>query len=141
MRAIKFIAIHCTATPQNAKIANIQNYWKSQLGWKSPGYHKIIEPNGNVVTLAPDTAVCNGVAGYNSVALHVSYIGGVDAKNNPSDNRTEAQKIALLKVVADWKKLYPGAVVQGHKDFPGVKKACPSFDAKAWWKCAAGGSK
>jgi N-acetylmuramoyl-L-alanine amidase len=30
--------------------------------------------------------------------------------------------------------LYPNAVVQGHRDFPKVTKACPSFDAKAWAK-------
>lgn len=139
MRAIKYIVIHCTATPQTAKVSSIQNYWKTQLGWKSPGYHKVIVPNGTIIVLAPDTAICNGVAGHNSDSLHVSYIGGVDANNKPLDNRTEDQKLALLQVVSEWKKKYPNAIVQGHRDFPGVAKACPSFDARAWWKCAIGG--
>lgn len=139
MRAIKYIVVHTTATPQTAKISSIQNYWKTQLGWKSPGYHKIIEPNGKVVTLSADSAPTNGVAGYNSNSLHVSYIGGVDAKGKPVDNRTEAQKLALLKVVAEWKEKYPGAIVQGHRDFltPGKPgwKDCPCFDVKSWVKC------
>lgn len=138
MRNIKYIVVHCTATPQTAKVSSIQNYWKTQLGWKSPGYHKIIEPDGLVRTLAQDETICNGVAGFNSVALHVSYIGGVDAKGRGLDNRTEAQKLALLQVVADWKKKYPNAIVQGHRDFPNVHKECPSFNAKEWWQCAAG---
>jgi hypothetical protein len=33
-------------------------------------------------------------------------------------------------VLHEWKRKYPDAVIQGHKDFPNVNKACPSFDAK-----------
>lgn len=29
---------------------------------------------------------------------------------------------------------YPRAVVQGHRDFPDVAKACPCFDVRAWLK-------
>lgn len=94
------------------------------------GYHVIIEANGNIVRLAPDTAVCNGVGGHNANSLHVSYIGGIDARGVPKDTRTEAQKASLLKVLTEWKQKYPRAVIQGHKDFPNVRKACPSFDAK-----------
>jgi N-acetylmuramoyl-L-alanine amidase len=136
MRAVKYIVLHCTATAQTAKVSSIQNYWRNELKWKSPGYHKIIEANGNVVTLAPDSAVCNGVAGYNSVSLHVSYIGGIDAKGKATDNRTPEQIAAMIKIIAEWKKIYPGAVIQGHRDFPNVRKDCPSFDTKSWIKCA-----
>ena len=133
-RAITNIVIHTTATAQSAKVESITSYWRNSLGWKSPGYHKIIEANGNVVTLAPDEAVTNGVAGYNSNSLHVSYIGGIDSKGGAIDNRTEAQKKAMAAVVAAWKVKYPNAMVLGHRDFPNVRKACPCFDAKPWWK-------
>lgn len=129
MRQIKFIVVHCTATPQNATISSIQKYWRENLGWESPGYHKIIEADGKVTTLATDDKVCNGVAGFNSVSLHVSYIGGVQG-SLAKDNRTEGQKQALLQVLKEWKAKYPKAIIQGHRDFPDVKKACPSFDAK-----------
>ena len=133
MRPIKYIVVHCTATPQTTTIASIQNYWRNNLKWKSSGYHQVIEANGKINRLALDEAVCNGVAGYNSVSLHVSYIGGV---NGPKaiDNRTQAQKSTLIKVLTEWKRLYPDAIIQGHRDFPKVSKACPSFDAKTEYK-------
>lgn len=129
MRKINFLVVHCTATAQNATVANIQKYWREVLKWKSPGYHKIIDAAGNITTLASDDTVCNGVAGHNSVSLHVSYIGGVNG-TKAADNRTPQQKVALLSVLREWKAKYPNAVIQGHKDFPGVTKACPSFNAK-----------
>ena len=130
MRTIKYIVVHCTATPQTATIAAIQRYWKDHLGWKSPGYHYIIEPSGNVVQLHPEEKPSNGVKGYNSNAVHLSYIGGVNSFNMPQDNRTQAQKDSMLRLIKELKFRYPMAVIQGHHDFPGVKKACPSFDAK-----------
>lgn len=131
MRNIRYIAVHCTATAQNAKVSSIQRYWREQKGWTYPGYHYIIEADGNIIQLLEEELVSNGVAGWNSKLVNVCYIGGVDKDLKPSDNRTDAQKKALLRLLTKLKKKYPDAVIQGHRDFPGVKKACPSFDAKA----------
>jgi N-acetylmuramoyl-L-alanine amidase len=133
MRNIKYLVVHCTATPQSTTIDSIQNYWRTNLKWKSPGYHKIVKANGEVITLADDEAICNGVAGYNSLSLHASYIGGIDSRGNPLDNRTQGQKDALSQVLHAWRAKYPNAKIQGHRDFlkRGVNwKECPSFDAK-----------
>ena len=92
MREIKYLAVHCTATPQTTSVESIKHYWKAHLGWKMPGYHFIIKPNGEVVQLLEIEKVSNGVKGFNSVSINISYIGGVDAQNKPIDNRTEAQK-------------------------------------------------
>jgi N-acetylmuramoyl-L-alanine amidase len=129
MRSIKYLVVHCTATPHSTTIDAIQRYWRENLKWKSPGYHKVVKANGEVVTLATDDKVCNGVAGYNSVSLHVSYIGGVNFHGDPSDNRTQGQKDALSQVLHEWRAKYPAAKILGHRDFPKVAKACPSFDA------------
>ena len=134
MRETKYIAVHCTATPQTATVSSIQNYWKNVLKWKMPGYHFIIKPDGEVVQLLEIEKVSNGVKGFNSVSINISYIGGVDAQNKPIDNRTEAQKKALLDLLKKLKKQFPKAIIQGHRDFPEVKKACPSFDAKEEYK-------
>ena len=134
MREIKYIAVHCTATPQTATVSSIQNYWKNVLKWKMPGYHFIIKPNGEVVQLLEIEKVSNGVKGFNSVSINISYIGGVDSKNKPIDNRTEAQKKALIDLLKKLKKQFPKAIIQGHRDFPEVKKACPSFNAKTEYK-------
>jgi N-acetylmuramoyl-L-alanine amidase len=132
MRQISNIVIHCTATPQTTTVASIQSHWRNVLKWKNPGYHLIILPDGSFKRLAPDEAICNGVAGHNSNSIHISYIGGVDAKNNPIDNRTEAQKKTMLTLIRTMQSRYPNARVLGHRDFPNVRKACPSFDVRAW---------
>lgn len=130
MRQIKYLAVHCTATSQKTSISAIQSYWKNQLGWKMPGYHFIIQPDGMVVNLLPIDQVSNGVQGFNSQIINISYIGGVDANNKPIDNRTPQQKASILKLLKELKQKFPTAIIQGHRDFPNVKKACPSFDAK-----------
>ena len=116
MREIKFLAVHCTATPQTATVSSIQSYWRNVLKWKMPGYHFIIKPNGEVVQLLDIEKVSNGVKGFNSVSINISYIGGVDAQNKPIDNRTEAQKKALLDLL---KKLKPLLLdIEGYVGIP-----------------------
>ena len=129
MRSIKYLVVHCSATSSKATVEAIKSYWKNTLGWKNVGYHKIIEADGNIVTLAPDEMITNGVKGFNTNCLHVCYIGGV--KNGKGfDTRTDAQKESLIKVLKQWKENHPSAIIQGHKDFPRVAKECPSFNAK-----------
>lgn len=123
-REVKFLVVHCTGSSKNTTIKSIQNYWRNNLGWKSPGYHYIIESNGNIVQLATEDKICNGVAGYNSVSIHISYIGG-----QFKDDRTTEQKESIEKLLTQLKKKYPKAKIQGHRDFPNVKKACPQFNA------------
>ena len=130
MREINYLIVHCTATQPDAKIESIQNYWRKNLGWKSPGYHYVIKADGEIVPLLSIDKVSNGVAGYNSQIINISYIGGIDKTGKPKDTRTEEQKYSILKLLKDLKKRFPSAKIQGHRDFPKVAKACPSFDAK-----------
>lgn len=130
MRTVKYIAVHCTATAQTATIEAIQKYWREHLKWTMPGYHFIIKANGEVVNLLTTDKVSNGVKGFNSETINISYIGGVDKRNNPKDTRTFAQRVELLQLLKALREKHPTAIIQGHRDFPNVKKACPSFDAK-----------
>ena len=134
MRKIDWIVIHCTATQPNATKQSILDYWKNILKWKSVGYHRLIDANGVIHELAKYEQVTNGVKGFNSNSIHFSYIGGVDEKGKPKDTRTLKQKESLLYLIKQAKKQFPNAIVQGHKDFKGVVKACPSFDVKKWLK-------
>lgn len=129
-RTIKYIAVHCTATPQNTTIQSILNYWKNTLGWKNPGYHYIVTAKGELINLLPEDKVSNGVQGYNSVTVNICYVGGVDSNNKAVDNRTPEQKLVLLAALKILRQNYPDAIIQGHTDFPNVAKNCPSFDAK-----------
>jgi N-acetylmuramoyl-L-alanine amidase len=134
MRKIDYIVIHCTATQPNATKQSILNYWKNVLKWKTVGYHRLIDANGVINELAKYEDITNGVKGYNHNSIHFSYIGGIDVKGNPKDTRTSKQKESLLYLIKQAKKQFPNAIVQGHKDFEGVKKACPSFEAKIEYK-------
>lgn len=135
-RSIKYIAIHCTATQPSATVAAIQRYWKDSLGWKSPGYHMLIETNGTIHRLLPFDGIANGVKGFNKESVHISYIGGVTKEGKPVDNRSDAQKKAILlciNEVIEWSD-NKCLIIQGHRDFPNQNKACPCFDAKAEYR-------
>lgn len=135
-RSIKYIAIHCTATQPNATIAAILRYWKDHLGWKNPGYHLLIEPNGTINRLLPFDGIANGVRGFNNHTIHISYIGGITKEGKPIDNRTDKQKQAILDCIAEVKEWSDNKnlIIQGHRDFPNQNKACPCFDAKAEYR-------
>lgn len=144
MRTIKHIVVHCTATSQNTKVHSIELFWKEKLHWKSPGYHYIIEPNGIVRNLLTEDKISNGVKGHNTHSIHLSYIGGIDSKGKATDNRTLAQRTAMIELIRNLKRKYPDAEVLGHRDLsPDLNddgiidphewvKECPSFDVKAW---------
>lgn len=134
MRDIKYIVLHCSATPQNTSVQSIERYWKEELGWTAKGYHHIITADGGIVDLQPIELPSNGVAGHNAHSIHISYIGGIDKKGKGLDNRTLAQKAAQIILLKKYKALFPGAKILGHRDFPGVKKECPSFSVAAWLK-------
>jgi len=131
-REIKYIVVHCTATPPDTTIESILRYWREHLGWKNPGYHYIIKRDGQIVNIFPEDQSSNGVKGFNQNAVHISYIGGVDKNNQAFDNRTNAQRHAMFTKLIDLSEKYPDATILGHRDFPGVTKLCPSFDVKEW---------
>lgn len=134
MRDIWRIFVHCTAGSQKQTLKDLLNEFK-QKGWKNPGYHYTVFPDGKIEQLLPESEVSNGVQGYNSTAINISYVGGIDNKGRATDNRTEAQKTSLLTLLKDLKKKYPNAHIMGHRDIWGKnpakwKKQCPCFDAE-----------
>jgi N-acetylmuramoyl-L-alanine amidase len=132
-RIIKYIVIHCTATPPNTTIESIKRYWREVRKWgDTPGYHYVIHRDGHIEQLLDESKNSNGVYAHNSQCINIAYIGGVDKQNKPVDNRTEAQKLAMFNKIVELTEKYKGSEVRGHRDFEGVNKACPSFDVKSW---------
>lgn len=132
-RNIKYIVVHCTATPSNATIDSIKRYWKAVRKWNDvPGYHYIIEANGKITQLLTDDKNSNGVYAHNSECINLAYVGGVNKAGEPKDTRTKAQEHAMFDLIVRLTEKYGSAKVLGHRDFPGVHKACPSFDVKTW---------
>jgi N-acetylmuramoyl-L-alanine amidase len=145
---IKGIVIHCSAG--YGDIDSVKRFWKS-LGWRSPGYHRFIDTDGTIHRVSRYGSYTNGVKGYNSEYVHISYQGGVnpDDYSKAVDTRTQAQKLSLQHCISDvmlWlesKGEDPEVdfCVVGHRDFSPDQnsdghiagweriKECPSFDA------------
>ena len=142
-RPINRIVIHCTATGKDATVPQIIKYWKKNLGWKNPGYHYIIGINGERHILQHLSKTTNGVKGHNWDSVHISWIGG----KNKGDEPTEAQWLAMKKLVERLRKndiLGPVPVI-GHRDLSPDKdgngivekhewlKRCPNFEVKEYF--------
>jgi N-acetyl-anhydromuramyl-L-alanine amidase AmpD len=133
---IKFLTIHCAATPEGRHVdaATITAWDKAKFGQTS--YHWVVELDGKAVQTLKDDQKGAHVGGANTGNIGVCYVGGCDKAMNPKDTRTAEQKAKLLEIVHTYQARYPGLVVRGHRDWPGVKKACPSFDVTSWLKGA-----
>lgn len=134
-RNIKFIVVHCTATPTTTTLESIKRFWKEQRGWgDTPGYHYFIKRDGTIIQLLDEKKNSYGVYKHNSECISLAYVGGIDKDGKPTDNRSDAQKHAMFDIIVRLTEKYPNAQVLGHRDFEGVKKACPCFDVKDWLK-------
>ena len=118
MRQIKRIFVHCTASNQKWGVKELLAEFKAK-GWRNPGYHKVVTADGVVHQLLDISKVSNGVQGYNSTAINIAYVGGIDGKGKPVDNRTEAQKVALRSLLVELHHKFPNATIIGHRDIWG----------------------
>ena len=131
MRSITLIIVHCSANKAGSalRMADIDRYHRS-LGWKCCGYHYVIPRDGSIEVGRPEEMVGAHCVNHNKYSIGVCYIGGLAADGITSaDTRTEAQKVALQKLLADLKLRYPKALVLGHCELDYRKPHCPGFDA------------
>ena len=146
MASLRYLVIHCTATPQGREVtaADIRHWHtdpvtKGGRGWKQVGYTDLIHLDGKVERLVRNNEdmnvdpweVTNGAAGYNAVSRHIVYAGGVakDGKT-PADTRTPGQRKAMEAYVKDFHRRFPSVRIVGHNEL--AAKACPSFDVQRW---------
>ena len=99
-------------------------------GWSDVGYHYIVLLDGQIQKGREDKTTGAHVGGHNSNSIGICYIGG----GNGEDTRTTPQKASLVHLISFLRRLYPDSVVLGHRDFEGVTKACPCFDAQDEYK-------
>lgn len=136
-RTIREIIVHCTDTPEGRPhtVADIRLWHtlpvsKGGRGWSDIGYHYVVYLDGTIHDGRDADKIGAHCAGHNSYSIGVVYVGGrsKDMKQT-KDTRTEQQKVGLLNLLMDLKKLYPQARIYGHHDFDSGKP-CPCFDAK-----------
>lgn len=127
---IKFVTVHCAATPEgrDVKAKEINKWDIAKFGQIS--YHFVVELDGTIVRTLRDDQRGAHVGGANTGNIGICYVGGMDKNMKyAKDTRTAAQKKAILTLLRTYRARYPKIVIRGHRDWPGVKKACPSFDA------------
>ena len=131
LKEVKYLVVHCTATrlSQRVSVEDIDRWHKAQ-GWSGIGYHWYVDRDGHIFPGRSEREAGAHVIGYNHCSIGICYEGGLDEQGNSADTRTPSQKAALLFIIKDLKQSYPNAIVLGHRDFPGVHKDCPCFDAK-----------
>lgn len=125
---VKHIVIHCSATPPSMDIgADEIRQWHLARGFDDIGYNYIIRRDGTVEAGRPEGAELAHAEGYNTEAIAICLVGGVNEHGGPAANFTEAQGGTLKPFIAWMERRYPAASIIGHRDLPGVLKDCPSF--------------
>ncbi len=130
---IHSLTIHCTATPEGRDNTALEvEKWDIER-FGQPSYHWVIELDGEARMSLRDDQKGAHTGGRNTGNIGVAYVGGTTSLNSgakPKDTRTKEQKETLRRIVQEYKDKYPHIVVKGHRDWEGVKKACPSFDVE-----------
>lgn len=138
MRDIKHIVIHCSASPNGKATVNVGviDAWHKERGWKSIGYHYVIETDGRLSIGRLEDEIGAHVVGSNASSIGVCMVG--------TDRFSFEQWRSLAQLVSGLQYRYPGAKVLGHRDFSPDKdgdgvieewewmKKCPGFEVSAW---------
>ncbi|MFN3582801.1 MAG: N-acetylmuramoyl-L-alanine amidase [Phenylobacterium sp.] len=146
MKTIKYLVVHCSATPANRDIgaAEIRTMHRRQ-GWRDIGYHYVIRRNGVIEKGRPETEPGAHVQGHNSHSIGICMVGGVKPNMTAECNFTDEQFASLRKLLNELTAKYPTAKVCGHRDLspdrngdgkvaPGEwVKDCPTFEAGHWF--------
>lgn len=133
MRPITALVVHCSATPAGKpfRAADIDR-WHREKGWAGIGYHFVIPLDGSVEPGRELAEIGAHVEGHNRDTIGICLIGGVDATGKPANTFNQRQFDALEHQLNALRAKWPKARICGHRDFPNVNKACPSFDVRAW---------
>lgn len=143
------ITTHCSASKPNQNWGAVEiDRMHRANGWLCIGYHFVIDRNGVIHAGRPMDvrgAHCKN-GNRNDTHVSICLVGGVSAKPqahvpgspwNGSDaecNFTPAQGEAL-GVLYEFLKMTYGLTdedIEGHRDVPGVRKACPSFNVRTF---------
>jgi len=139
MRNIDAIVIHCSASKDGvAKSREQLEAEHKARGFRTIGYHYVVEPDGTLMVCRPEADVGAHVEGHNATTIGVCMIGTQKWDRRAWDT--------LRSVVGSLKRKYPKARVCGHRDFsPDLNKngkvdrnewikLCPNFDVATWVK-------
>jgi N-acetyl-anhydromuramyl-L-alanine amidase AmpD len=138
MREINRLVVHASATRpgQDIGVREIRR-WHKRRGWRDIGYHFVIRRNGVCETGRPVQQIGAHARGFNRDSIGICMVGGIDARGRPMDNFTGAQYRTLLALLKFLVTSHSPSEIVGHRDLPGVNKACPCFDVADWLRAQA----
>ena len=131
MRTITLLVIHCSAVrpDQTSSAAQIDTWHRRDRHYKfGIGYHYVVRRDGQIEPGRPEWMVGAHCKNHNAHSIGICYEGGLNARGQPADTRTLAQKLAMLQLLEVLHRKYPKALIVGHHDL-NPQKDCPCFDA------------
>lgn len=143
-KPLNFLVLHCTATEEGRDVTAAEVLqWHTAAppsgnGWSRAGYNALVRLDGSIETLVPTNGdsvvepdeIANGARGYNSVSIHLCYVGGL-RNGVPADTRTPEQCAAMAAYIRGIKAAVPEVKVVGHNEL-NPNKSCPCFDVQKW---------
>lgn len=141
VKKTRYYVFHCTASAEGVDLGVdwFLSFFKNDMGWSRPGYSMLLTLDGVWREMYPNNwdgytsfqEMTYGVRGINSESMHFAYVGGVDKDLNPKNTLDEKMRQAMRYMILYIKHVDPDAeIIFGHRDAPGVSKACPSFDLR-----------
>ena len=129
MRTITLLVIHCSAVrpDQTSSAAQIDTWHRRQGGHLGIGYHYVVRRDGQIEPGRPEWMVGAHCKNHNAHSIGICYEGGLNARGQPADTRTLAQKLAMVQLLEILHRKYPKALIVGHHDLNPLK-ACPCID-------------
>lgn len=135
MRIINDIIVHCTDTyPEQDWGSKEIDLCHRQRGFVRIGYHYVVKRDGTIEKGRPISMPGAHCKGHNAHSIGVVWVGGREHSGTTHknvDNRTEAQKTALKRLLVNLCAMYRCSV-HGHRDY--ALRECPCFDAKKEYK-------
>ena len=155
---MKDIVLHCSDTWPSAHftIEKLAAAHRKEGYGEYPGYHFYVTRDGTLYYCRPLSMKGCHAKGYNTGSIAVCYEGGrkeeckhwrhdtcsecgkrgckcpkgLHEMSPWEDNRTAEQIETLHELFSTLLTLFPQARLLGHRDLPGVKKACPCLDTR-----------
>ncbi len=124
------IILHCSATPEG-KSLSFEECRRDHIRnrhFRDIGYHFYITRDGRIHNgrdMLKTGAHCKN---HNAHSIGICYEGGLNARGQPEDTRTLLQRGSILALLRELRKVFPTALIIGHRDL-NPEKDCPCFDS------------
>ena len=102
-------------------VEEIRN-WHLQRGWSDIGYHYVVRKDGTIEQGRPIDKIGSHVKGQNTGSIGVCWVGGYGGV----DDRNEAQKDSLQKLIISLQVAFGKMSLHGHNEYS--SKTCPNFN-------------